>query len=445
MGPSGDGLPAMRASSLRRACIREHAGANGVSVVQVRNSPPAGPIARQSRLWRNLALGAVLAAAVLVAALLVFAPGSTPPPGPTPPPVAAGPQLYVDPAGNDTNDGSAGAPLQTIQRALDEAQPGTTINLAPGEYREQPATQRDGAAGAPITIKGPETGQDRSGRYQATLYGTERIFNIDHSYYVLDGFTIDGQEKLKDRELPDDLSAITAFKQSVATDVEDGRLIYIGSSDESRDMTGIEIRNMFLSGAGGECVRLRNNAHDNVIADSVIQYCGLFGKKSDSSSRFEFHNGEGVYIGTSPKSDSQPMHENDTSSGNLVTGNIIHTFGSECFNVKENAHDNVFEDNQCSGNAESTEFDGSSIELRGHNNIVRNNTISDSEGVAIKIKSDSDEYDKGGNVIEGNRISGVAGEAFQYESDARQGQMCGNEVQAANLGEDTPQGVDEPC
>jgi hypothetical protein len=279
-------------------------------------------------LWRNLALGAVLAAAVLVAALLVFAPGSTPPPGPTPPPVAAGPQLYVDPAGNDTNDGSAGAPLQTIQRALDEAQPGTTINLAPGEYREQPATQRDGAAGAPITIKGPETGQDRSGRYQATLYGTERIFNIDHSYYVLDGFTIDGQEKLKDRELPDDLSAITAFKQSVATDVEDGRLIYIGSSDESRDMTGIEIRNMFLSGAGGECVRLRNNAHDNVIADSVIQYCGLFGKKSDSSSRFEFHNGEGVYIGTSPKSDSQPMHENDTSSGNLVTGNIIHTFGS---------------------------------------------------------------------------------------------------------------------
>jgi hypothetical protein len=415
-------------------------------VVQVRNSPPVGSTARQSRLWRNLALGAALAAAVLVAALLVFSPGSTPPPpGPTPPPVATGPQLYVSPAGNDTNDGSAGAPLKTIQKALDDAQPGTTINLGPGEYREQLATQRDGAAGAPITIKGPETGQDRSGRYQATVYGTDRIFSIDHSYYVLDGFTIDGQEKLKDRQFPTDLTAITAFKQSVATEVEDGRLVYIGASNESRDITGIEIRNMFLNGAGGECVRLRNNAHDNTIADSVIQYCGLFGKKSDDGGRFEFHNGEGVYIGTSPKSDSQPMAENDESSGNKITGNIIHTFGSECFNVKENAHDNVFENNQCSGNAESTEFDGSNIELRGHDNVVRNNTISGSEGVAIKIKSDSDRYDKGGNVVEGNQISDVAAEAFQVESDAQQGQMCGNEVRAATLGEDTPQGVDQPC
>ncbi len=415
-------------------------------MVQVRNSPPVGSTARQSRLWRNLALGAALAAAVLVATLLVFSPGSTPPPpGPTPPPVATGPQLYVSPAGNDTGDGSAGAPLKTIQRALDDAQPGTTINLGPGEYREQLATQRDGAAGAPITIKGPETGQDRSGRYQATVYGTDRIFSIDHSYYVLDGFTIDGQEKLKDRQFPTDLSAITAFKQSVATEVEDGRLVYIGASDESRDITGIEIRNMFLNGAGGECVRLRNNAHDNTIADSVIQYCGLFGKKSDDGGRFEFHNGEGVYIGTSPKSDGQPMAENDESSGNQITGNIIHTFGSECFNVKENAHDNVFENNQCSGNAESTEFDGSNIELRGHDNIVRNNTISGSEGVAIKIKSDSDRYDKGGNVVEGNQISDVAAEAFQVESEAQQGQMCGNEVRAATLGEDTPQGVDQPC
>ncbi|GAA5137987.1 DUF1565 domain-containing protein [Pseudonocardia adelaidensis] len=419
---------------------------NGDSVVQVRNSPPTAP-ARQSRLWRNLALGAALAAAVLVVVLLVLTPGSTPPPpGPTPPPpVAAGPQFYVDPAGNDSNDGSAGAPFQTIQAALDEAQPGTTINLAPGEYHEQLATQRDGAPGAPITIKGPETGQDRSGRYQATLYGTDRVVSVDHSYYVFEGFTIDGQEKLKGRQFPENLSAITAFKQSVAKDVEDGRLVYIGASDASRDITGIEIRNMFLNGAGGECIRLRNNAHDNVIADSVIQYCGLFGKKSGDGGRFEFHNGEGVYIGTSPKSDGQPMAENDTSSGNRVTGNIIRTFGSECFNVKENAHDNVFENNQCSGNVESTEFDGSNIELRGHDNIVRNNTISGSEGVGIKIKSDGEEYDKGGNVVEGNQISDVAGEAFQVESDAQQGQMCGNQVQAASLGEDAPPGVGQPC
>ena len=134
-------------------------------MVQVRNSPPVAPV-RRSHLWRNLAIGAAAAAAVLVAALLIFTPGPTPPqqPGPTPPPVPAGVQVYVDPAGNDTNDGSAGSPFKTIQHALDDAEPGTTINLAPGEYREQLSTQRDGAPDAPITIKGPETGQDRAGR-----------------------------------------------------------------------------------------------------------------------------------------------------------------------------------------------------------------------------------------------------------------------------------------
>ena len=62
---------------------------------------------------------------------------------------------------------------------------------------------RDGTPDAPITIKGPESGKDRAGRYQATLYGTGRIFSIDHSHYVFEGFTIDGQEQLASVAVPD--------------------------------------------------------------------------------------------------------------------------------------------------------------------------------------------------------------------------------------------------
>ena len=418
---------------------------NGITVVRTTSTGSR----RLSPMWRNLAIGATLAVVVIVGVVLLLSPGTptpTPSPVPSPPAAAGGAALYVDPAGSDGADGTQAAPLRSIQAALDRAEPGTTINLAPGEYREQPVTMRAGEPGAPITIRGPETGQDRAGRYQATLYGTGRVFSIDHSNYTLEGFTIDGQEELADRQPPADVSAITAFKDSVREQVADGRLIYIGASEESRDITGVTIRNMFLSGAGGECIRLRNNAHDNVIADSVIQYCGMFGKKEDDGGRFEYHNGEGVYIGTSPKSDDQPMYENDTSNGNRVTGNIIRTFGSECFNVKENAYDNVFEGNTCSGNTESSEFDGSNIELRGHDNVVRNNTISDSAGYAIKIKSDDEKYDKGGNVVEGNQISRITAEAFMVESDARQGQLCGNQVDSARVtDEDGPQGVDQPC
>jgi hypothetical protein len=388
---------------------------------------------------RTVVIGVLAAVAVAVLAALayvLFSPSGGDAP---PPPAPSAPQLHVSPSGRDSNDGSAAAPLATIQAALEKATPGTVVNLAPGVYHEQPVTVRDGAPGAPITIKGPETGTDRSGRYQAVLYGTGRIFNIDHSHITLDGFTIDGQEQLATVPYPADLRTIDAFKQSVQDRVEDGRLIYIGSDEKSRDLTGITITNMFLNGAGGECVRLRNNAHGNTITDSVIQYCGMYGK-GDDEDRAEYHNGEGVYIGTSPKSDDQPMHDNDTSSKNVVSRNVIRTFGSECFNIKENAHDNVFEDNACSANAESSEFEGSNVELRGYLNVVRNNQISDSAGYTIKIQSDGKKYDKGGNVVENNRLSDSAADAFKIKSDVSQGRMCGNVFSASVLVDGVDQG-----
>jgi Right handed beta helix region/Protein of unknown function (DUF1565) len=392
-------------------------------------APPRSPAPRRRVV---IALLAAVVGAVLAVGAVLLIDRSAESGSDTAAPAQPVPALHVSPDGFDSNDGSEAAPLATIQAALERATPGTVITLSPGVYHEQPVTVRDGAPGAPITIKGPERGTDRAGRYQATLYGTGRIFNINHSHLTLDGFTIDGQEQLADTPFPTDLSGIDAFKNGVQDRVEDGRLIYVGSGDASRDMTGITITNMFLNGAGGECVRLRNNAHDNTIADSVIQYCGMHGKGGDED-RAEYHNGEGVYIGTSPKSDDQPMHENDASSNNLVTRNVIRTFGSECFNVKENAHGNVLEDNLCSANAESAEFQGSNVELRGHDNVVRNNEISDSAGFGIKIQTDGDEYDRGGNVVENNRLSNLAAEAFKIKSEAQQGRMCGNEFSAGVL------------
>ena len=366
-------------------------------------------------------------------------------------PIPPQPPLYVSPEGRDSNDGaSPSTPLATIQAALEKATPGTTVNLAPGVYREEPVTVRDGAPGAPIVVKGPETGTDRAGRYQAVLFGTGRVFNVDHSWITLDGFTIDGQEQLAAEPYPTDLATIDAWKTSVQNRVEDSRLVYVGSAEETRDLTGITISNMFLSGAGGECVRLRNNARDNTIVDSVIQYCGMYGK-GNGDDRAEFHNGEGVYVGTSPESDTQPMYDNDASSGNVVARNIIRPFGSECFNVKENAHSNVFDDNTCSDNAESVDFEGSNIELRGYDNVVRNNRISDSAGYNIKIQTDGEEYDRGGNVVENNQLSGAAAETFKIKSDAQQGRFCGNTVagSAGLFNTDSegvlPSGVTAPC
>ena len=72
--------------------------------------------------------------------------------GEHPPPANA---LYVAPTGNDSNAGTLAAPLQTIQRAVDLAQPGHTIVIRGGTYAPSTNIQilKNGTASQPITLR----------------------------------------------------------------------------------------------------------------------------------------------------------------------------------------------------------------------------------------------------------------------------------------------------
>jgi chitodextrinase len=341
---------------------------------------------------------------------------------------AQGTVYYVNPTGSDSNSGTTiDRPFKTIQKALTVAQPGATINLAAGKYVEAVSTQRAGTAAAPITIKGPETGKNVGDRYKAVLYGLGgRVFSISHSHYVLDGFTIDGQERIARTEYPASLSQARSFKDNVQSRAVDSKLLYVGANNDSRDITGVKISNMFLSGAGGECVRMRNRATNNLVVNSMIQWCGMFGKGVEPE-QYKYHNGEGVYIGTSPKSTTQPLYANDTSSGNVVRDSTIRTFGSECFNVKENAHHNVIENSECSDNDEPlASYRGSNIEFRGHHNLIRNTRVSNSRSWNVKLVSDSASYNIGGNSIELSTFSGGTEAAIHNEQPTTDSSFCGN-------------------
>lgn len=67
--------------------------------------------------------------------------------------LAAARTLHVAANGDDSAPGSATVPLRTIQRAADLAQPGDTVLVAPGIYRERVAPPRGGTAGQPITFR----------------------------------------------------------------------------------------------------------------------------------------------------------------------------------------------------------------------------------------------------------------------------------------------------
>jgi hypothetical protein len=336
---------------------------------------------------------------------------------------ATAPTLAVSPSGSDTNPGTPAAPLRTIQAALSRATPGITITLAPGAYHEEPHTVVSGTAAAPITIQGPETGTDPARRHVATLYGTGRIFNVDHSYYVLRGFTIDGQEALRGTTFPTQLAQAESFKNSVASKVVDDKLIYVGSDAAARNVTGIAIDDMFLTNAGGECVRLRDGAHDNVISRTTIQWCGMFAK---TGAAYGYHNGEGVYIGTSPKSTDQPMAANDPSARNTIRDSTIATFGSECMDVKENASANVLLRTSCLDNTEPAADGGSNVELRGFGNQILDSRIAGSLGYGVKISADSPAYANGGNAIERTGFSGNLGAALRIGNATPQGLFCGD-------------------
>lgn len=59
---------------------------------------------------------------------------------------------FVSPLGRDANPGTLAAPLATIQHAADLAQPGDTVLIRGGTYRETVTPPRSGLPGAPITF-----------------------------------------------------------------------------------------------------------------------------------------------------------------------------------------------------------------------------------------------------------------------------------------------------
>jgi hypothetical protein len=330
--------------------------------------------------------------------------------------------LYVNPArGADAAAGTGAAPLRTIQQAIDRARPGTVIHLAAGSYDGKVVTRASGLPGARIVVEGPASGT-------ATLFGTGHVVAIRNSYYTLRGFTIDGQRQVESRyplsAWPTTLSQIRQFKASVAALVSNDRLMYIDSGSGHAGVTGTIIDRMTLTGAGGECVRIRDNATDTTIENSIIRYCGMYPK--EIAGRFTYHNGEGVYIGTSPKSTGLPGHQDDQSSGNIVTGDTITTYGSECFDVKENSYRNILSNSLCADNTEPSQDQGSNVELRGYANTVVGDRLSTSAGYGLKIATDAASQDLGRNIITANTFSGQAAGALSDDSDAPPGRACGN-------------------
>lgn len=88
--------------------------------------------------------------------------------------------LYVSPDGDDANAGTEDAPFRTIQKAADEAAPGTTVHVAPGNYPGDLDLDTAGTPDGWITYVSEQ-------RHAATITG---LVSMEAEYVKVVGFDI---------------------------------------------------------------------------------------------------------------------------------------------------------------------------------------------------------------------------------------------------------------
>jgi hypothetical protein len=314
--------------------------------------------------------GAVLSGAVH----LPFDPAATFSPLPDPKPT-----LWVK-AGATGGDGSQDRPFGAIKDAVSAAQPGDTVMVQAGEYREELQSVRAGekdrlirfvSQGAKLVGPGLDTG---------------RLVEIDHDYITLEGFDLSNADKL----------------------------IWI------QQARGVRILRNTVHGAGGECVRIKYFSSFNELANNSISDCGRVNFTYPDGNH---KNGEGIYMGTAPEQVSKnPTDAPDTTNFNWVHDNVVRP-RAECVDIKEASTGNIVQANDCSGQLDP---DGSAFDSRGNGNFFIGNYAKQITGAGVRVGGDK-KSDGADNVVVGNTLLETGGYALKLEN-AQQQLVCGNQI-----------------
>jgi halocyanin-like protein len=333
---------------------------------------------------------------------------------------------YVSTDGADGNTGSQDSPLATVSEGLNRAQPGETIRLKSGEYRESLFTVRDGEHNNPITIEGPA---DAVIRPETETYS---VFTISHQHIHLRGITIDGL--INPDQKYEDWRAWAA------------NCIQINPA--SRADEGVE----YIRGAVVEPAKAGNTRKALIqtarIRDAVIggfEVIGPTGMKYDPrvANHKIGHIGEIVYVGSPADRYKDPEYPYDTPerTRNVRVHHIDNSAGyshNECVEVKPGCTNVTIEyctDRNAGHNTEG--IAEPAIYISGNDCTIRWNDIGECPS-PIGI----DSYQMGGtewgqnNEVYGNRIHGFAAGAINFREmkdvpcgPEYQRTLCGNEIE----------------
>jgi len=256
---------------------------------------------------------------------------------------------YIDNIhGSDENNGTATLPWGTIQKCLDEVNPGDTCSIKGGTYYEALTLKNSGTSSARITLKNAnnETVVIDSGKNK-TLVTSGRV-----GYYTIEGLRF--------------IASYTSAGQGDYT-IDLKMTLWDGETNKDGGNNGFVIRNSYIEGA------IKFYGHNN-----IVENCELNGKQNWSN---------GI------------NDEFAASHDNLYRGNVIHDY------TKRGVWTMQYTDNiQIEGNT-IYNIGNMGIDCDGAGNpvwrcMVKNNQIYDitGEGVGILLENAFD------SIAEANEI-----------------------------------------
>jgi len=285
------------------------------------------------------------------------------------------------------DDGSVVDSASTLQSALDGAQPGDVIQIAPGTYTGNFVITPSGTASDPITLCGSADsildGGDVEGGYVVHLNGA--------SYWRLVGFTVTNGQK-----------GVMA----------DGTV-------------GSVIQGLTVHTIGDEAIHLRRFSTDNLVTGNDVSVTGLRREKF----------GEGIYVGTAESNWCDITGcEPDTSDRNVVEGNTIHQTTAEAIDVKEGTTGGIVRGNTFDGSGMHEDGADSWVDIKGNDWLIEGNVGTDSLLDGFQTHEILDGWGTR-NVFRGNTAN-VNGPGFGFSlTPARDNVVtCDNQASAAGEG-----------
>jgi len=325
-------------------------------------------------------------------------------------------EYYVAPNGKDSSPGTSSSPWASIAKANTALQPGDTVYIKGGEYREVIKPGKSGQPGKYITYKAAP------GETPVITDSPGNIaINLDNRSYIrVDGMKADGKALADNANL----------KRWVT--LRNANYNIIENSD-------------FKYATGWSCVAISDGSHHNQIRNNRMDFCGAYSSYRASDNTYQ---DSGDLIDLKEGSPNNLIEGNHLTHGghnlitfdssfNIIRNNYLNNDwsdvegagkGNRCMEIR--AQDgirgfNVVEGNILTGTGKPVDKDNPppAIKVEGNNQIIRKNFIINNELVAVRTLAWTNNPYSRDNKIYNNIMYNNGGGAWLLRHTADQGSI----------------------